>query len=149
MRNAVLQGLELIAGHLNDDTRIKTIFSMNEDELDFNKKDLYPMANVRLNTNDFTARTLTFEVTVIDQRDVSKKAITDKFRGNDNRWDNWAMAHDVLNLLRNKLERVRNDFDITLESFSSPFTIDNAFANGLDGMSVLITLHFIDKTNVC
>lgn len=149
MRNAVLQGLELIAGHLDDDTRIKTIFSFNEDELDFNKKDLYPMANIRINSNDFDLRQITFEVTVVDQRDTSKKAITDKFRGNDNRWDNWGMAHDVLNLLRNKLERLRNDYDITLVSFTSPILIDNAMANGLDGMSALVTLNFIDKTSVC
>jgi hypothetical protein len=149
MRNAILQGLQLIAGHLNDDTRIKTIFSANEDELDFNKRDLYPMANIRINSNDFENKTVTFEVTVIDQRDNSKKAITDKFVGNDNRWDNWAMAHDVLNLLKNKLQRVRNDFDITYVSASAPVLIDKAFANGLDGMSVLITLNFIDKTNVC
>ena len=149
MRNAVLQGLQLIAGHLNDDTRIKTIFSVNEDELDFNKRDLYPMANIRINSNDFDLRQITFEVTVVDQRDTSKKAITDKFKGNDNRWDNWGQAHDVLNLLRNKLERVRNDYDITLVSFTSPILIDNAMANGLDGMSALVTLNFIDKTSVC
>jgi hypothetical protein len=149
MRNAVLQGLQLIAGYLNDDTRIKTIFSLNEDELDFNKRDLYPMANIRINSNDFDTRQITFEVTVVDQRDTSKKAITDKFKGNDNRWDNWGMSHDVLNLLRNKLERLRNDYDITLVSFTSPILIDNAMANGLDGMSALVTLNFIDKTSIC
>lgn len=149
MRNAVLQGLELIAGHLNDDDRIKTIMSVNEDELDFNKRDLYPMANVRLNSNNFDTRELTFEVTVIDQRDTNKKSITDKFKGNDNRWDNWALAHDVLNTLKNKLYLVRNELDITFVSAESPVLIDNAFANGLDGLSVLITLNFIDRTSVC
>lgn len=149
MRNAVLQGLELIAGYLNDDTRIKTIFSINEDELDFNKRDLYPMANIRFNASDFDAHTVTYEVIVIDQRDTNKKQITDKFKGNDNRWDNWALSHDILNILKNKLLMLRNDLDITLVSATSPQLIDNAFANGLDGMSFLITLNFIDKTSVC
>ena len=142
MRNAILAGLNLIVGHLNDDDRIKTIFSANEDELDFNKKDMYPMANVRINSNDFNTNDITFEVTVVDQRDTNKRAITNKFNGNDNRWDNWAMAYDVLRSVINKTERLQNDYNISFVGSSSPLLIDNAFANGLDGYSVLITLNF-------
>lgn len=142
MRNAILAGLNLIVGHLNDDDRIKTIFSANEDELDFNKKDMYPMANVRINSNDFNTNDITFEVTVVDQRDINKRAITNKFNGNDNRWDNWAMAYDVLRSVLNKTERLQNDYNISFVGSSSPLLIDNAFANGLDGYSVLITLNF-------
>lgn len=142
MRNAILAGLNLIVGHLNDDDRIKTIFSANEDELDFNKKDMYPMANVRINSNDFNTNDITFEVTVVDQRDTNKRAITNKFNGNDNRWDNWAMAYDVLRSVLNKTERLQNDYNISFVGSSSPLLIDNAFANGLDGYSVLITLNF-------
>lgn len=142
MRNAILAGLNLIVEHLNDDDRIKTIFSANEDELDFNKKDMYPMANVRINANDFNTNDITFEVTVVDQRDTNKRAITNKFNGNDNRWDNWAMAYDVLRSVLNKTERLQNDYNISFVGSSSPLLIDNAFANGLDGYSVLITLNF-------
>lgn len=142
MRNAILAGLNLIVEHLNDDDRIKTIFSANEDELDFNKKDMYPMANVRINSNDFNTNDITFEVTVVDQRDTNKRAITNKFNGNDNRWDNWAMAYDVLRSVLNKTERLQNDYNISFVGSSSPLLIDNAFANGLDGYSVLITLNF-------
>lgn len=142
MRNAILAGLNLIVGHLNDDDRIKTIFSANEDELDFNKKDMYPMANVRINSNDFNTNDITFEVTVVDQRDTNKRTITNKFNGNDNRWDNWAMAYDVLRSVLNKTERLQNDYNISFVGSSSPLLIDNAFANGLDGYSVLITLNF-------
>lgn len=142
MRNAILAGLNLIVGHLNDDDRIKTIFSANEDELDFNKKDMYPMANVRINSNDFNTNDITFEVTVVDQRDINKRAITNKFNGNDNRWDNWAMSYDVLRSVLNKVERLQNDDNISFVGSSSPLLIDNAFANGLDGYSVLITLNF-------
>jgi hypothetical protein len=142
MRNAILEGLNLIVGHLNDDDRIKTIFSANEDELDFNKKDMYPMANVRVNSNDFNSNDVTFEITVVDQRDTNKRAITNKLNGNDNRWDNWSLAYDVLRSVINKSERLQNDDNITFVTSSSPILIDNAFANGLDGYSVLITLNF-------
>lgn len=145
MRNMLLQGLNLIVEHLNKDERIKTIFSANEDELDFNKRDLYPMANIRVNSNDFNTNDVTFEVTVVDQRDTNKRAITNKFNGNDNRWDNWSLTYDVLRSLINKIERLQNCYDISFVTSSSPLQIDNAFANGLDGYSVLITLNFPNR----
>jgi hypothetical protein len=145
MRNVILAGLNLIVGHLNADERIKTIFSANEDELDFNKKDMYPMANVRVNSNDFNTNDVTFEITVVDQRDTNKRAITNKLNGNDNRWDNWSLAYDVLRSIINKSERLQNDDNITFVTSSSPILIDNAFANGLDGYSVLITLNFPNR----
>lgn len=145
MRNVILAGLNLIVGHLNDDERIKTIFTANEDELDFNKKDMYPMANVRVNSNDFNSNDVTFEITVVDQRDINKRAITNKLNGNDNRWDNWSLAYDVLRSIINKSERLQNDDNITFVTSSSPILIDNAFANGLDGYSVLITLNFPNR----
>jgi hypothetical protein len=149
MRNGMLQGLELIAGHLQDDDRIKSIFSINQDELDFNKRDLYPMANIRPNALDLDLKQITYEVVVLDQRDNNKKAIVEKFKGNDNRWDNWALATDVLNTLRNKIARLRNDWDIKFVGATSPILIDKDFANGLDGLSVLITLEYNDRTSVC
>ena len=147
MRNVLLQGLKLIAEHLNNDERIKTIFSANEDELDFNKRDMYPMANIRINSNDFNTNEVTFEVTILDQRDINKRAITNKFNGNDNRWDNWSLTYDVLRSLINKIERLQNCDNISFVSSSNPILIDNAFANGLDGYSVLITLSF--PNNLC
>lgn len=142
MRNAIFKGLNLIAGHLNNDDRIKTIFSANEDEIDFNKKTNYPMANIRINSTDFSTSEITYEVTVIDQRDTNKKHITDKFLGNDNRWDNWSLTYDVLNTLIKTIERFQNNDNIYLVSASGALQIDNAFSNGLDGYSVLITLNF-------
>jgi hypothetical protein len=146
MRNAIFEGLNLIAGHLNDDDRIKTLFSANEDEIDFNKKDLYPMANIRVSANDFNTNQITYEVTVLDIRDNNKKQITNKFKGNDNRWDNWTLTYDVLRELIAKIERLQNANNIEYISSSGAFQIDNAFANGLDGFSVLITLTFNNKS---
>lgn len=145
MRNVLLQGLDLIVGHLNNDERIKTIFSANEDELDFNKRDLYPMANIRINSNDFNTNDVTFEVTILDQRDTNKRAITNKFNGNDNRWDNWSLTYDVLRSLINQIERLQNCSNISFVASSSPILIDKDFTNGLDGYSVLITLNFPNR----
>jgi hypothetical protein len=146
MRNAIFEGLNLIAGHLNDDERIKTLFSAKEDEIDFNKKNLYPMANIRLSNPNFNTDQITYEVTVLDIRDNNKKQITNKFKGNDNRWDNWTLAYDVIRELIAKIERLQNEKDIEYIGTSGEFEIDNAFSNGLDGFSVLITLSFNNKS---
>tara|TARA_R110000822_G_scaffold76108_1_gene182981 strand:- start:1908 stop:2351 length:444 start_codon:yes stop_codon:yes gene_type:complete len=147
MRNVILSGLNLIVGLLNEDDRIKTIFSANEDEIDFNKKDLYPISNVRVDSNDFNSNDVTFEVTIIDQRDTNKRAITNKLNGNDNRWDNWSLSYDVLRSIINKIDRLQDEDNISFVSSSNPVLIDNAFSNGLDGYSVLITLNF--PNNLC
>jgi len=107
------------------------------------------MANIRFNGNDFDTNEITYEVIYIDQRKNSKKAITDKFVGNDNRWDNWTQAHSVLNNLVTKLKLIRNDDNILLVSSGSPILIDNAFSNGLDGMSLLITLYVNSNNSIC
>jgi hypothetical protein len=150
MRNAVYKGLEVLAGYLNEDIDVTTIMSAEEDEIDFNKKDIFPLANIRFNGANFDNQQMTFEVTYLDIRDIVKTVITDKFNGNDNRWDNINQAHAVLNSLVTKLKLRRNEYDIELESTSEPLLIIGGFSNMLDGMSLIITLTYPNnKNNEC
>jgi hypothetical protein len=150
MRNAVYKGLEVLAGYLNEDIDVTTIMSAEEDEIDFNKKDIFPLANIRFNGANFDTQQMTFEVTYLDIRDIVKTVITDKFNGNDNRWDNINQAHAVLNSLVTKLKLRRNEYDIELESTSEPLLIVGGFSNMLDGMSLIITLTYPNnKNNEC
>jgi len=150
MRNAVYKGLEVLAGYLNEDIDVTTIMSAEEDEIDFNKKDIFPLANIRFNGANFDNQQMTFEVTYLDIRDIVKTVITDKFNGNDNRWDNLNQAHAVLNSLVTKLKLRRNEYDIELESTSEPLLIIGGFSNMLDGMSLIITLTYPNnKNNEC
>jgi hypothetical protein len=147
MRNAVYKGLEVLAGYLNEDIDVTTIMSAEEDEIDFNKKDIFPLANIRFNGANFDTQQMTFEVTYLDIRDIVKTVITDKFNGNDNRWDNINQAHAVLNSLVTKLKLRRNEYDIELESTSEPLLIIGGFSNKLDGMSLIITLNYPNNQN--
>jgi hypothetical protein len=147
MRNAVYKGLEVLAGYLNEDIDVTTIMSAEEDEIDFNKKDIFPLANIRFNGANFDNQQMTFEVTYLDIRDIVKTVITDKFNGNDNRWDNINQAHAVLNSLVTKLKLRRNEYDIELESTSEPLLIVGGFSNMLDGMSLIITLTYPNNKN--
>jgi hypothetical protein len=150
MRNAVYKGLEVLAGYLNEDIDVNTIMSAEEDEIDFNKKDIFPLANIRFNGANFDNQQMTFEVTYLDIRDIVKTVITDKYNGNDNRWDNINQAHAVLNSLVTKLKLKRNEYDIEIESSSDPLLILGDLSNKLDGMSLIITLTYPNnKNNEC
>lgn len=142
MRNAIFKALQLIAGILNEDIDVKTIYSIEADELDHNKKEVFPMANILLNGIDFQNNTASFEVTYLDIRDKSKILISDKFDGNDNRWDNWVQAHSVFQNLVNKLKLQRHEGDLEFVSATEPQIISNAFGNGLDGLIMSITIYY-------
>jgi hypothetical protein len=150
MRNSVYKGLEVLAGYLNEDIDVNTITTIEEDEIDFNKKDIFPMANIRLTGANFDNQTMNFEVTYLDIRDVVKTVITDKYNGNDNRWDNINQGHSVLNSLVTKLKLRHNQYDIELVSTSEPVMFLGAFNNMLDGYSLIITLSYPNnKNNEC
>ena len=142
MRNAIFKALQLLASILNEDVDVKTIYSIEADELDQNKKEQFPMANILLSGIDFNEGLLTFEVTYLDIRDYSKMLVTDKFDWNDNRWDNWSQAHSVFQNLIGKLKNFRNEEGLEYVSATEPQIISNAFNNGLDGLIMQITLYY-------
>lgn len=150
MRNAIFKAMQLIASILNEDIDVRTIYSIEADELDQNKKEQFPMANILLSGIDFNESNLVFEVTYLDIRDKSKLGITDKFEWNDNRWDNWSQAHSVFQNLINKLKLQRHEGDLEYVSSSEPQIVSNAFNNGLDGLIMQITLYYPNnKISIC
>lgn len=150
MRNAIFKAMQLIASILNEDVDVRTIYSIEADELDQNKKEQFPMANILLSGIDFNESNLVFEITYLDIRDKSKLGITDKFEWNDNRWDNWSQAHSVFQNLINKLKLQRHEDDLEYVSSSEPQIVSNAFNNGLDGLIMQVTLYYPNnKISIC
>jgi|694.fasta_scaffold58009_4 hypothetical protein len=150
MRNAILKGLEIIANYLQEDPDVISIQAVDDDELDVNKREIYPLVNIRLNGVNLDDNTMTFEVTALDIRNKKKTVQRDAFNLIDDRWDNWAMCHNILKTLRDKLEIRRNESDIEFVSSNEPLIFSNAMQNGLDGMSVILTLNYPNNTiNLC
>ena len=142
MRNAILKGLEITANYLQEDPDVISIQAVDDDELDVNKREIYPLVNIRLNGVNLDENTMTFEITALDIRNKKKTVERDAFNLHDDRWDNWAMCLNILKTLRDKLEIRRNDYDIEFVSSNEPLIFSNAMQNGLDGMSVIITLNY-------
>jgi hypothetical protein len=83
---------------------------------------------------------MTFEVAVLDIRNVSKIKSDDKFVGNDNEIDNLNTCHAILNYMITKMQLKRNPDDIEVETVSELSPILMEFTNMLDGWKVNITL---------
>jgi hypothetical protein len=151
MRNPIYNCIELIATILQNDSDVNTITLMeSEDSIDFDKKNIYNLVNINIVSANFETKTIGFEITALAQRDEVKTTITNKFLGNDNRLDNFASIHSILNNLTKKLRLTRNDFDIEFESATEPTIFNKAFTNGLDGMTLDLVLSYPDNdTTVC
>jgi hypothetical protein len=150
MRNAILRGLEIIANYLQEDPDVISIQAVDDDELDVNKREIYPLVNIRLNGVNLDDNTMTFEVTALDIRNKKKTVERGPFNLHDDRWDNWAMCLNILKSLRDKLEIRRNENDIEFVNSNEPLIFSNAMQNGLDGMSVIITLNYPNNDiNLC
>lgn len=151
MRNAVSNCLELLVGYLNSDIDVNTITIFNtDDDIDFNKKNIYNLVNIGIVSSNFENKTIGFEILFITQRDDVKTTITNKLEGNDNRVDNIQTAHSVMNNLVKKLRLLNNDYDIQFISSTEPQIFFQAYTNGMDGMTIEIVLQYPDNdTNVC
>jgi hypothetical protein len=151
MRNAISNCLELLVGYLQQDIDVNTItIFQTDDDIDFNKKNIYNLVNIGIVSSNFETKTIGFEVLFITQRDEVKTTITNKLEGNDNRVDNIQTAHSVLNNLVKKLRLLNNDYDIQFISATEPQIFFKAYTNGMDGMTIEIVLQYPDNnTNVC
>ena len=151
MRNPISNCLELLVSHLQNDVDVNTITIFNtDDDIDFNKKNIYNLVNIGIVSANFETKQVGFEILFITQRDEVKQTITNKLIGNDNRVDNMQTAHSVLNNLVKNLKLRRNDFDIEFISATEPQLFFKAYTNGMDGMTIDIVLDYPDNvTDVC
>jgi len=144
--------IQLLKDLLEEDINVHTIVHGLKSTMDINKKNIFPLAHLQVtsSTADNQYISFTFEVAVLDIRNISKKIVTDKFLQNDNELDNLNTTHAVLNRLITKL-RLRNNTDkIELNNIPTITPIIFEEMNLLDGWRTEIEL-IIPNTeiNVC
>ena len=147
-RNALFKIIDLIGGYLNEDEDVKSLFSLGADEIDQQKNDVFPLANIQLQSIDFQNSQITFEITHLDIRDENKNGVDDKFAWNDNRWENWSVSYSVLLNLLAKLKLIRID-GIEFVSSSDPTIINKDFQTGLDGLVLSVTFWVNPSVKIC
>ena len=120
--------------------------------MDINKKNIFPLVHLQVTNSqaDNQYISFTFEVAVLDIRNISKQIVTDKFLKNDNELDNLNTTHAVLNRLITKLRLHNNDYKIQLNNVPTLTPIIFEEMNLLDGWRTELEL-IIPNTeiNVC
>lgn len=143
--------VDLLKSRLADNADVNTtVFGVSEDK-DLYKKNIYPLVHIQPVSAEAGSRvsTFTFDIAALDQRDLSKQPITDKFIGNDDLQDNLNVTYAILNDLVSWLSRQNNDNLIELTNTGSFQPILFKDYNLLDGWVVQITLQIPNNISVC
>jgi len=127
--------IELLKELLQEDVNVHTIVHGLKSGMDINKKNVFPLAHLQVtsSTADNQFISFTFEVAVVDLRNISKKIVTDKWLQNDNELDNLNTCHAVLNRLISILTNQNNEYKIQLVNVPSLGPIIFEESNLLDG----------------
>jgi len=128
------QAIDYIKQTLESAPLLNTI-THGTDIIDNVKKNIFPLAHINILSSAVGAGVVsfTFEVAVVDIRNISKVKGSDKFLGNDNELDNLNTCHAILNYMITKMRLQRNDNDIELINDPTLQPVLMAFTNALDG----------------
>lgn len=120
---------------LSEDINVHTITHGLSSMTDIDKKNIFPLVHLQVtnSTVSNSMATFTFEVAVVNIRNISKQPVTDKFLKNDNELDSLNTCHAILNRLVVKLQNLNNDYGIQLQNEPSLQPIIFEESNLLDG----------------
>ena len=143
--------IDLLKQRLLNNVNVNTVIEARDGDKDLYKKNIYPLAVVNPTSADFSNSKVTFftfEVAVLDQRDISKEP-GDKYNGNDNYIDNLNITSAIINDLVNYLRLQNNDDLIELVSVTDANRVENSDFNLLDGFFITIKLSIPNTQNYC
>jgi hypothetical protein len=120
---------------LEADVNVHTITHGLRSMMDIDKKNIFPLVHFQVlsSTPNNGSVTFSFEIAVVDLRNISKQIVTDKFLSNDNELDNLNTCHAVLNRLVAILINKNNDYAIQLVNAPTLQPIIFEESNLLDG----------------
>lgn len=133
--NSFYKVVEFLKSHFQNDTFVHTITHGVIEDIDVDKKNIFPLVHFQVTSAQIVEGLIvfTFQIHVLDIRNISKKPITDKFLKNDNELDNLNTCFAITNKFLTKLRLQRNSDDIELFANSTPTPVEFQFTNLLDG----------------
>jgi len=141
--NQFYQVVELIKSRLSENPDVNTVLFGRTEDKDLYKKNIYPIVHINPIDAQFTTSQVvnfSFEIAALDQRDISKELVVDKFLSNDDLQDNLNTTYAILNDLITWLRNSNNPNFIELESVQTAQPILFQDYNLLDGW--VVTLSF-------
>lgn len=139
---AFYKSIKLLKDILEADINVHTVTHGLRSLTDVNKQNIFPLAHLQVisSTTDNNAISFTFEVAVIDIRNISKEIPTDKFLSNDNELDNLNTCHAVINRLITTLKNTQNADSIEMTGIPNVQPIIFEDVNLVDGWRTEIEL---------
>lgn len=144
--------VDLIKERLINNVNCNTVVFGATDDKDLYKKSIYPLAHINPTSAPMSSSQVsyfTFEIACLDQRDISKAPVLDKFDGNDNIQDNLNITYTILNDLVTWLRLQNNDYGVELDSVGDASPIIFKDHNTLDGWFITLTLKIKNNQSIC
>ena len=143
---------EKLKAHFESDPITNTITEGSIFDVDLNKQTIFPLVHLMVNSATFETNVVRFNVSLIamDIVDISKKEVTDLFRGNNNEQDVLNTQLEVLNrayalLLHGDLWD--DKFVVDGNPNCEPFT--ERFENLLAGWTMTLDILIPNEVTVC
>lgn len=118
---------------------VNTVTNTKPDELDLDKANIYPLFHIYISTAQFTnGQTIAFDIvlTCLNNRDMNKEVIEDKFWRQDNEVDNHNETLAILNDIWLRIKRDWNDTEISSSENVTLEKVEFEKGNILDGWSL-------------
>ena len=150
--NSYYKVLEVLKGILEESEAVHTIVYGRTSDKDLFKKAIYPLVHIKPEAaimNSSQQNVFEFSVAVLEQRDISKTQVEDKFISNDNLIDNHNLTYSILNFLVSRL-RLQNNNDVEVINVSNAIPLMFTDNNLMDGWLLRISLAIPNTViNVC
>lgn len=151
---AYFNTLNFLTDTLQADDNVNTVTSCNADEVSQYKQNIYPLANVLIETAPFSGlennaiARFNVEITALSIRDKIDNVALDKIYYNDNRQENWNLTYQIIKRLIDKMMRQENVIDgncIEVIGASDATRISGEFGQVLDGWTITLQLEIEEK----
>ena len=144
--------ISVLRSILDENEDVKTIIHGKTEEQDIYKRTIFPCAHLIPLTMDLSSAgwiKYTFEIAVLDIRDISNQPTEDKFYGNDNEVDNLNVCSIVITQLVTKL-RLRDNDQVEIDRIGNARPLLLKDKSLLDGWVIELTVKVPNSDiNVC
>ena len=140
--NSFYKVVEFIKSHFENDQFVHTITHGVIEDIDVDKKNIFPLVHFQVTSAQIIEGLIvfTFNIHILDIRNISKQPVTDKFLKNDNELDNLNTCFAICNKFLTKVKLQRMPDDIELQAMSTLEPVQYEMSNTLDGWAFDVQL---------
>jgi len=130
---------------------VNTISIVNTIYIDGNKENIYPLVNIDFKNSSIEEQIVigSFEITVVQQRDIRPIKTDSKLLNDTNYLDNINETHSIAQRFINQLTKQNNDLNIEIQSLTTLRALKEWSRENLDGFQFTIDLSIPNLGRSC